>query len=274
MLRTHLMRTRTTMDTRRANARLRRELLISTARMLVRPGESPATVIREFTTIARRLARSASHNLSRPERLPAGMELDGLAEVLGQWSSDHRFADENGLPAPLRLRGAVSLTQLIRSVIPRANIKRLIGALLRSGSVRKQGTHYCAVDPFISYVEEAAYVSAYSLEAHRDLLNTIRHNVQSALPAQRFLERTVAIDNIPASKLRVLHARLKHEFGPALSRADELLRSYRVSRPSAERTTTITLRAHVAENPILTGAGAPTSKRMRQRRTARKGSGE
>jgi hypothetical protein len=123
----------------------------------------------------------------------------------------------------------------------------------------------------VSYVEEARYLNVYLLEAHRDLMSTIRHNVSTTRRSQRFLERTVSIDSIPLRRLSQLHYLLKREFGPALNRADDLLRSAQVAPGSAEPTTTVTLRMHVAENPVLTGLVAPERARTRKRRATVKG---
>ncbi|MEJ1962902.1 MAG: hypothetical protein WDO56_15690 [Gammaproteobacteria bacterium] len=128
-----------------------------------------------------------------------------------------------------------------------------------------------AVDSFVSYVEEATYVNVHLLEAHRDLMSTIRHNVNTGQRSKRFLERVVSIDGIPLRKLAHIHYLLKREFGPALNRADDLLRSYQVAPGYSEPTTTLTLRAHVAENPILTGVVAPVRARSRKKRVKAKG---
>jgi hypothetical protein len=257
------------LEARRANATLRRELLLSTAQMLVQPGQSPKRLVSEFGRIARRLSEAERPVERRSKRTATSEEVAGLAEVLGRWSTDSRYLDESGLPASLTLR---SLTHLIRSVFPRRSIKKVIEALLRSRSIRKSGSLFMAADSFVSYVEEATYVNVYLLEAHRDLMSTIRHNVNTGKRSHRFLERTVSIDAIPLRKLARIHYLLKREFGPAFNRLDDLLRSYQVAAGSSEPTTTLTFRAHVAENPILTGALAPVRARQRKKRATAKGS--
>ncbi len=88
MSRKTLARTSSPLEARRANATLRRELLLSTAQMLVQPGQSPKRLVSEFGRIARRLAESSRPLDKRAKRTATSEEVAGLAEVLGRWSTD------------------------------------------------------------------------------------------------------------------------------------------------------------------------------------------
>jgi hypothetical protein len=128
MSRKTLARLPTPLEARRANATLRRELLLSTAQMLVHPGQSPERLVREFGRIARQVSKAERPVGGTVRRTRTSEELTGLAEILGRWSTDSRYLHESGMPAPLALRGSHSLTALIRSVLPKSSTKKVVAA--------------------------------------------------------------------------------------------------------------------------------------------------
>jgi hypothetical protein len=119
--------------------------------------------------------------------------------VLSIWHSDSRFLDEANQPKRITFDGAepnfCDLVSLVGGDIPP---RAMLHELVRAGSVKEDGDKLGAISR--SYVPEPGDPESILVagDAIKDLVSTIHHNLGSVRPEQRFFERRVYSERLPA----------------------------------------------------------------------------
>jgi hypothetical protein len=206
-----------------------REFLERLARILVRCGHSPRTLVREFREVCSRLIEPKRRWDSRQ---PASFV--DFPHVMGHWHTDPQYLDSRGRPIPLPLRGkGPSLYGLIEMVLPREDPGVVAQTLLRLKGIHRQAGFYLPTGRQVWYRQNHARVHA--LNSLLGMLRTIEHNVGGAKGAA-ILERAVTNPNFPVSELPAFHGRLNAQVTELLWGLDRDMRRCEAAGGSGPRT--------------------------------------
>jgi len=158
------------------------------------------------------------------------------ARIIAGWRRDPEFQSSGGRPAVLPFEGEeTSFWQLVRrygSDVPaRAALDELerVGAVERTkdGRVRLIAKHYL---PSVTDQDALAALGSHV----PDLIASIEHNLLAA-PAERFFQRSVAYDNVPADSVTRIGKRVSTSAQRLLETLDAYLeRQDRDSNPEVE----------------------------------------
>lgn len=160
-----------------------REYLERLARILVRCGQSPKNLQREFAVVCRTLAEPTEHWESTRSEF-----VSDLPHVLTHWHDDAQYLDSQGRPVALPLKGrGPSVSSLVRRVMPEANVSRVVRSLIELRGIRRQGRRYVPTDWYVSYNRQPASAFAHGLTALLGMLRTIERNIAS--PHERFASK-------------------------------------------------------------------------------------
>jgi Family of unknown function (DUF6502) len=148
---------------------------------------------------------SRIQELPQPTDTDASERYNRAARVISGWVRDSRFRDKNGQPAVLPLEGgANSFGELVKAFSGDVPPRAVLDELLRTGTVESlpNGTARLKTNAYIPQTEEVEKLGILGTDV-RDLIQTIDHNLQSA-SEERYLQRKVAYDNLPAGILEEL----------------------------------------------------------------------
>lgn len=241
------------------------DVLSESAAILVNTGHSPKELMQTFRQICRRLDEP-----SRPFDPGAIAYVVGLGHVVGHWYSDPAFRDALGQPLRLPLKGrGPCLTDLIRRVFPRQDVKAVARSLARAGALTRQGHFYSPTGRYVLLTRDVSSVHIHALTSLVGMLRTVEHNISYPDDeAARLLERRAASLHVPIRALPEIHRRIKRDMTALLWKLERYLTSWEV-KPGSEPTTHVGVGAYVHEDPIVTGAGGtpahPADPRRRHR---------
>lgn len=244
------------------------QILQHTLDILVSIGDSPKKLSETF-------ARLCATRTEPRERFDVGKasEVTDLPHVVSRWYSDPHYLHLDGefRPRALPLRGQrLSLSSLIRGVMPRANVGATVRRLLEVDAIRKAGMRYLPNDRYLSFAGVPVLAHAYVLMALLGQLVTVKHNLSCKHAEDKLLQRVVSNPSIPIRLVPHVREEIRGEAIDCLWRIDELLRQYEV-RPRSEPTARVGLSACAFEYPLI----ATTSLRdvsVPARETARRSS--
>jgi hypothetical protein len=134
----------------------------------------------------------------------------------------------------LPLRGQrVSLSSLIRRVLPGVEPESVLQSLLHLRGVRRQAGGYLPTGRHLSYREDSAGV--YSLNSLRGMLRTVERNIAGEKTTAIF-ERAAVNPNFPVQALRTFHRRFKSRASSFLWDTDGDMRRYEEELTGGSRT--------------------------------------
>ena len=240
------------------------EVLSESATILVKTGHSPKELMQTFRRICGTL-----HEPSRPFDPGAIAYVVGLGHVVAHWYSDPAYRDSIGQPLRLPLQGpGPCLTDLIRHVFPRQDVKAVARSLARAGAVTRQGRFYSPTGRYVLLTRDALRCYVHALTSLVGMLRTVRHNLSCADDEpSRLLERRADSLRVPIRALPQIHRRIKRDMTALLWKLEGYLRSWEV-KPGAEPTTHVGVGAYACEDPLITGVGKQ-GRRANARRVAR-----
>ncbi len=223
------------------------ELLDSLARILQSTGVTPATMMKNFETICKRLAQRAT---------PAFRQhLKDLPQIIGEWYRNPEYLNAQGAPRPLPLTGPVSLESLAQRVLKTATPASTIAALKHNRAIRATKQGYLPTDKRIVYVDDD--VRAHALEAIRSLLSTLEHNLAQRQGPARLFECIASHPEVPTNALKPFDARVRPQAMEFLQRAYGDLTRFSRKKTGRSRTARLGVGVYVFEDRT----SASTSKR-------------
>lgn len=234
------------------------ECLNRLAKILVRCGHSPKTLVSQLQRICSRL-REPPRQFD-PRRLSF---LADLPHVLAVWHSDPNYLLERGGPAALPLQGpGPSLASLIGRVLPHEDPRLVARTLLRMQGIRRRGTHYLPTGKLVPFRRDT--VVMHTLSILMRMLRTVERNMAGSWDAA-LLERNTTHPNFPVSALPGFHRRLKSQAADFLWGLDGDMRR-REQRVSGGKRTRLGVEIFAFEEPVSEGP----STALRSGRTGRK----
>jgi hypothetical protein len=206
-------------------------LLETCARIFVRSGYSPRALAQDFQQICRGLKEPKVH--WDPDRLNF---VSDLPHIMAEWYTDPQYLDVRGAPRelPWKARGP-SLSALIEQVLPSADPKKVVTALVQLRAVRQRGRLYIARGRELSYINQTQSAVAHGLTALLGMANTLETNIWGKRRGTLF-ERAAMNPRFPVQSLPVFYERLKAQADPFVWGVDRDMRRYE-KREGGGRTT-------------------------------------
>lgn len=241
-----------------ANGDYSRECLTRLAKILVRCGHSPKTLVSQLQKICSTL-RDPPRQFD-PRRL--GFLAD-LPHVLALWHSDPNYLVERGGPAALPLQGpGPSLASLIGQVLPHEDPRLVARTLVRMQGIRRRGTRYIPTGKLVPFRRDT--VVMHTLSILMRMLRTVERNMAGSWETA-LLERNTTHPNFPVSALPGFHRRLKRQAADFLWGLDGDMRR-REQRARGGKRTRLGVEIFAFEEPVSEGLAAEP----RSRATGRK----
>lgn len=171
-----------------------------------------------------------------PVRSDKTKEIQAASDVMTVWHDDPRYTD-NGRPRALRKLGrAPSFKTLVREVDPSLNTHDVLQYLIRTGTVKRRGARYVAMnDTVIVHGVEGPAVER-SLRGLGLMLALTERNLTVKEIGDGLFERTAENGAVPVSKLPLLKKFVEDEGMSFLRRANTLLRELQLQREEGEPT--------------------------------------
>lgn len=236
-----------------ANGEYSWQCLSRLAKILVRCGHSPKTLVSQLQRICSTL-REPPRQFD-PRRLSF---LADLPHVLALWHSDPNYLVERGGPAALSLQGpGPSLASLIGRVLPHEDPRLVARTLLRMQGIRRRGTHYLPTGKLVPFRRDT--VVMHTLSILMRMLRTVERNMAGSWDAA-LLERNTTHPNFPVSALPGFHRRLKSQAADFLWGLDGDMRR-REQRVRGGKRTRLGVEIFAFEEPV--SEGPPTAPRSR-----------
>ncbi len=154
----------------------------------------------------------------------SSLRINRAATIIGSWRRDPRFLDRRGLPASLPFEGGTrSFAELVRRYGNDIPARAALDELERVHAVRrlKDGRLQLIADAYIPGRLQADAVEILGSDV-ADLIAAIDHNLHCQ-PGDRFIQRKVAYDNLPAEVLPMLREESARHGQRLLERLDTIM---------------------------------------------------
>ncbi len=177
-----------------------------------------------------------------------------LPHIMTEWFGQPRYLGSDDRPLHLKLRGrGPTVSELVASVLPGEDPSDVAEALIRGKAVERRGDRYIAVNRQVTFSEDLDLARAHTIGILSGQISTIQHNVTSANPKDRALEREVFNLSIPVRLLPRVHGEIRSHGVALLSRLDSLLHENQV-RPGSEPTVGVGVSISAYQDRWLTKA--------------------
>lgn len=172
-------------------------------RILIRAGLSRPDISRALLKIAEAVLQDKDtlrQDLATPARPPPRREVALASQVLAEWCTDPKYADTEGRPLKLPMRGRRSVAALVRRIGRSLDVERVLQQLLNTGTVERCAGRYRVARRWVLHRGAVDPNDFWGLRALDQTLRTIEHNIHHELMAPWF-HRIAERADVPARKL-------------------------------------------------------------------------
>lgn len=186
---------------------------------------------------------------------------DDAAHVMTLWFSEPAFADAQGAPKALPVRGALSIETLVRRVDPTLDVRQVLNFLKRGGALKRIGTRYRPRKRAL--ILPGADHMTLILGGLFGLLQTLEHNLWGGARTGRRLQVYSFNPRVPVSAVAGFERRLRPLADRLLVQADADMHLHELARKKGERTVRMGLGVYqFVEEPRR--ASSPGARKVRR----------
>lgn len=172
-------------------------------RILIHAGLSRADISRALLKVAESVLKDKDtlrQELSTPARPPPRREVTLAPQVLAEWCTDPKYADAEGRPLKLPIRGRRSVATLVRRINRSLDVERVLQQLVHTGTVERCARRYRVTRRWVYSRGSVTPSDFWGLRALDQTLRTIEHNTHYEIMAPWF-HRIAERADVPARKL-------------------------------------------------------------------------
>lgn len=207
-------------------------------RILIRAGISRADISRALLKIAEAVLQDKDtlrQDLATPARAPPPREVALASQVLAEWCTDPKYADAEGRPLRLPMRGRRSVAALVRRIGRSLDVERVLQQLLNTGTVERCARRYRVARRWVLHRGAVDPNDFWGLRALDQTLRTLEHNIHHELMVPWF-HRIAERADVPARKLPEIDRLLERRGMAFLDWFDAYLHRCAAERKAGEPT--------------------------------------